>query len=244
MNNWIEEKRNHYIITTQKSTSIISKGINVIMCNTACLDFGQTHLTQEEIEGKSVIEVGSLNVNGSLREIVQPLKPSKYLGVDIAQGPGVDEICNATDLIQRFGEEKFDWLLSTELLEHARDWRKVVSNFKRLLKSNGTLLITTRSKGFKYHGYPFDFWRYEAQDLENIFADFENEIIQKDPLKPGIFLKAKKPNNFRECELSEIKLYSMIKGKRAKNITSLDVFLFKIGHRIWHFPSKVTRALK
>ena len=53
------------------------------MCNTSGIVFGVTHLSPEEIKGKRVIEVGSLDVNGSLQKVIKSWKPAKFIGVDI-----------------------------------------------------------------------------------------------------------------------------------------------------------------
>ena len=192
------------------------------MCHVSCIIFGVKNLTKEEIKGKRIIEVGSYDVNGSLRPIIESWGVAEYIGVDIEKGPGVDIICNAENLVEKFGKESFDVVISTELLEHVRDWRKVISNIKNICKSNGIILITTRSYGFWYHGYPYDFWRYELEDMKHIFSDCEILKIEKDTQVPGVFIKVKKLNKFIQEDLSSYKLYSVILNKRVENITNKD----------------------
>lgn len=199
------------------------------MCNQACISFAESYLSGVEVAGKRIIEVGSLDVNGSLRNSIGRLQPEIYLGIDISDGPGVDEICDANSLIDRYGEESFDVVISTELLEHVRDWRNAVSNFKGILKPDGIMIITTRSKGFGYHGYPFDFWRYELDDMKAIFSDFSLDLLENDPLEPGVFVKASKPRLFSENSLDDYKLYSIIKKNRCRDISESRFLLFKAG---------------
>ncbi|MFH1442167.1 MAG: methyltransferase domain-containing protein [Candidatus Omnitrophota bacterium] len=185
------------------------------MCHEACIDFGKINLRVEDVKDKDVIEVGASDLNGSLRSTIEALGPKKYVGVDIQSGKGVDIICKAEDLIRYFGSNKFDVLIATEVIEHVSDWEKVISNFKNILKPNGVIIITTRSKGFHYHGFPFDFWRYELSDMEYIFSDFIIEVAEKDPLALGIFIKARKPENFIENNLSTYRLYSIDLNKKS-----------------------------
>jgi SAM-dependent methyltransferase len=170
------------------------------------------------VAGRSILEVGALDVNGSLRSIAERFGPSRYVGVDLYEGPGVDRICDAHDLLHEFGAESFDGLISTELLEHVRDWQTVVRNFKRVLKPGGWLLLTTRSAGFPYHGYPLDFWRYERSDLAALFSDFEIETIESDPVAPGVFLAARRPDRWVEKALGGLELHSMILDARVERI--------------------------
>ncbi|MFH0764093.1 MAG: class I SAM-dependent methyltransferase [Candidatus Omnitrophota bacterium] len=198
------------------------------MCTESGLSFIQKNANKDEIFGKTVIEIGARNVNGSCRSYIESLKPSSYLGTDIQMGPCVDEICYAENLLKRYGKERFDILISLECIEHIKDWQEAISNFKNILKPNGCLYLTTRSKLFPYHGFPYDFWRFELDDMSRIFSDLGIEILEKDNGKwDGVFIKAKKPSNFVETDLSPIRLYSAIKKKRLKNISNIDVFKFR-----------------
>ncbi len=185
------------------------------MCNAECLCFVSRVLAPEEIRGRSVLEVGSKIVNGSVKSMVQAHDPRSYLGVDIDHGPGVDEVCHVENLVGRYGAGSFDLVLCTELLEHVRDWRSALSNLKAVLRSGGVLLITTRSKGFPYHGYPADYWRFEPHDLRALFSDFAIERLEVDPSSPGVFLKAVKPGRFHARALDDYRLYSIIRRRRC-----------------------------
>ena len=114
-------------------------------------------------------------------------------------------------------------MIATELLEHVRDWRKSIKNLKHVLKPGGTLYVTTRSRGFFYHGWPYDFWRYEIDDMKMIFSDIAIRFLGSDPQQPGVFLKADKPSPFVEADLSELRLYSMVKHLRSSAVTDLDI---------------------
>ena len=214
------------------------------MCSEACVEFIRKNLREDEVRGKAVIEVGSLDVNGSVRPAVEALRPASYIGIDLREGPGVDIVCNAESLLERFGPEVFDILITTELLEHVRDWRLIISNLKKLLKPNGLLLITTRSKGFPFHGYPFDFWRYEVSDMRVIFSDFVVEMIEPDSLDPGVFVKVRKPSKFAECDLTNYSLYSIIRAKRVNHINELDIYfcLLRIKYKIRGLLSSILPA--
>lgn len=206
------------------------------MCNVAVIEFFIENVEIEEFEGKRVLEVGSKYINGSIRPFIERfMKPKEYIGVDIEPGRFVDVILPAERLVEYFGEESFDVVISTELLEHVRDWRLVVDNMKKVLKRGGYIYITTRSRGFPYHGYPYDFWSYELEDMVKIFSDFKIVCLKRDPSMPGVFIKARKPEDWRPIKLSDIALYSMILGKRmtkCPNINDMPIYQKAMLHLI------------
>ncbi|MGI9644054.1 MAG: hypothetical protein ACR2O6_01930 [Ilumatobacteraceae bacterium] len=73
------------------------------MCHRSCVDFTREQLDRSLVEGRSVIEVGSQDVNGSTREMMSLLGPASYLGVDIEDGSGVDQICRIESLAENLG---------------------------------------------------------------------------------------------------------------------------------------------
>ncbi len=196
------------------------------MCTRDCLAFADRHLTPERVAGRRVLEVGARNVNGSARPLAERHGPAEYVGVDIFEGPGVDAICNIDGLVERFGQSRFDLVLCTEVLEHVRDWRRALSNLKQVLAPCGTLLVTTRSAGFHYHGYPFDFWRYEPEDVEALMADMSLEVLQRDPSAPGVLFVATRPADFHERAMGDHELFSIVTGRRCRDVSDVELRWF------------------
>lgn len=170
-----------------------------------------------------MLEVGSRDASAAIRSIVNQWEPASYTGVDLQAGPGVDIVAAAEDLLSCLGTERFDVVISTEMLEHVRDWKRVVHNLKMVLAPQGVLILTTRSRGMEFHGYPLDFWRFEVADMRRIFGDMDIEVLQADEEIPGVFLRARRPAAFVERELSACRLYSIVRRRPAARVTQLDV---------------------
>lgn len=192
------------------------------MSSVSIVVFAAKNLDKSQVEGKRIIEVGSCDFNGSTRPLIEFWQPAEYIGVDIIEGRDVDLICSAENLVEKFGKDSFDIVLSFEMLEHTKTWQKAISNMKNVCKPGGAILITTRSLGYPYHGYPNDFWRFEAEDMREIFSDFDIVALEKDDLWPGIFIKAKKPDEFKEINLSKYELYSIVINRKTEKITEQD----------------------
>ena len=154
-------------------------------------------LTPDDVAGKRVIEVGSCDVNGSVRPIIEALVPASYLGVDSTEGPRVDRVVDCTTLVDTFGFDSYDVVVTTEMLEHVRDWKACVANLAGIVTEGGVLVITTRSPGFPYHGFPEDHWRYTPTVMRSILDAIGFEVLDcypdPDSTLPGVVAKARKP---------------------------------------------------
>lgn len=176
------------------------------------MKFVQDSLYMQEVYGRYVLEVGSRDVNGGVRQwITEQLRPAGYLGVDMEPGPGVDHVCRAEQLneVWKIRKGTYDLVISTEMLEHCEDWRGAVGAMKRMTHSQGILVITTRSPGFPRHEHPGDYWRFTVEDFIKIFADMHIVAVQSDPKPehPGVFLKAKPKFGYCDAvDLSKIEV--------------------------------------
>ena len=195
---------------------------------------------------------GSKFVNGSVRPLIKRFcKPREYIGVDIEPGKYVYVVLPAERLVDYFGPESFDVVISTEVMEHVFDWRLIINNIKSVLKRGGFIYLTTRSKGFPYHAYPHDYWRYEPSDMVRIFRDFEIIRLETDWEGPGVFLKVRKPMDWRPADLNDIALYSVVLGRRVKELVTLDdaplvrrLVLYLCNSRLrWLLPGTVFNVL-
>lgn len=145
-----------------------------------------------DFAGKSILEVGSLDVNGSVRPLFE--SADRYIGIDFRAGLGVDLVMNAHRLA--FWNSSFDVVISTEMLEHDDEFWISMAEMGRVLKSKGVLIITARGNGFMPHDYPADFWRFMPGSFTKLLslAGCEPLEIAEDwyPGHPGVFGFGKK----------------------------------------------------
>lgn len=135
----------------------------------------------------ATLEVGSCDVNGSVRGLFT----GQYVGVDIAPGPGVDDVYDGEWL--PFERETFDCVISTEMFEHARRFWITGKEMVRVLKRGGWLILSARGNGFGRHNPP-DRWRFMPGTLTEFFGDFGLVCMeQDDPQVPGVFILGRKP---------------------------------------------------
>lgn len=108
---------------------------------------------------------------------------TQYVGVDLAVGDidwdytGLDAI---SDLVKLpFGQETFDVVVLTQVLEHVPEPFLVLQEITRLLKPKGRLLLSV-PQSWHQHQKPHDYFRYTSFGLRYLFekAGLQVESIQ------------------------------------------------------------------
>lgn len=103
-----------------------------------------------------VIEIGSQDVNGSLRDVCPPR--FHYTGVDFAAAKNVDVILTDPYKLP-FEDETLDIIITSSCLEHSEMFWLVFLEMLRVLKPHGLIYVNAPSRG-NYHRYPVDCWRF------------------------------------------------------------------------------------
>ena len=95
--------------------------------------------------GKRVVEFGSYNMNGSVREF---FKGAAYVGVDWRGGPGVDVVRLAHEYCP---STPFDAVVCTQMLEHDPHAALTLERAVWLVREGGFLFFTWAGPGTEPH---------------------------------------------------------------------------------------------
>jgi SAM-dependent methyltransferase len=104
----------------------------------------------------TVIDLGSQDVNGSLRDVCPA--NAHYIGVDFAQAKNVDVVLTDPYALP-FETGSVDIVVSSSCFEHSEMFWLVFNEILRVLKPNGLFYLNAPSNG-AFHRYPVDCWRF------------------------------------------------------------------------------------
>jgi len=137
-------------------------------------------LTRALVEGAAaafrlqgpVLEIGSRQVQDLDLANLRPLFPGlEYIGCDMEPGPGVDRIERLEALTFPDGWAKT--VLCLNVLEHAWEVRRGVSEIRRVTAPGGMALVST-AFNIDIHAFPEDYWRFTPRALVRLFEGFES----------------------------------------------------------------------
>lgn len=121
----------------------------------------------------NAIEFGAKDINGS----IQPLFPNAtWTGVDIAEGPRVDVVADASTYEH---PEPVDLIVCCEVFEHTPVWPEIIKNAYTLLASSGEAIFTCAGRGRPPHSAidglavrPDEYYKnVDEKELERVMVD-------------------------------------------------------------------------
>lgn len=154
--------------------------------------------------GDKVLEIGSLNVNGTIRDNFPTA--AEYVGIDIRDGKCVDVVMFAEDLPKHYKAGYFDMVLSCNTMEHIEHWKEALAASWEVLRMGGRMCIVTPTAEKKRHNHPWDYWRWTLGDYKKIFKD--QGILKAEEVKPagiGVLIEKRTDTLFLDIDPFKVK---------------------------------------
>lgn len=118
--------------------------------------FFETYCNYRNSGELTVVEIGSQDVNGSLREACS--SGFHYIGLDFVEGKGVDIVIDDPYRLP-LEDASADIVVSSSCFEHSEFFWLVFLEVMRILKDDGIFYLNVPSNGF-FHRWPVDCWRF------------------------------------------------------------------------------------
>src|SRR5271165_374619 len=137
-----------------------------------------SYVANGPLEGQAeavVLDVGSSDVNGSYREVFAK-PPFRYIGADMAPGPGVDIVLSDPYNLPLAGAS-VDIVISGQTFEHCEFFWLLFDEMVRVLRPEGLIFLIAPSSG-PIHRYPVDCYRFYP-DAYAALAKYANCYLEK-----------------------------------------------------------------
>jgi SAM-dependent methyltransferase len=139
-----------------------------------------------KVEG-SVLEIGSKDY-GSTSSFRDFYAGAEYVGLDMAEGKGVDvivDLCNGVGTLQ---EDHFDLGICCSVLEHVEKPWLFAANLTRLIRPGGRLYMSVPWV-WRYHAYPDDYFRFSHRGVISLFEEFAWSSVFYSSTASGEFIE-------------------------------------------------------
>jgi SAM-dependent methyltransferase len=135
--------------------------------------------------GTDVLDVGSLDVNGTYRPFFTDPAWS-YTGLDVVPGPGVDTVVADPYQWTEFSDDSFDVVVSGQALEHIEHPWRTMEEIARVVRPGGVVIVIVPSAGPE-HRHPIDCWRFLPDGLRALATWAGLAALEVDRSEPAGF---------------------------------------------------------
>ncbi len=123
--------------------------------------FANTFLAEQGITSGKILDIGSLDVNGSYKHFFQNFQ---YIGLDMVKGKNVDFVPKNPYAWDELPKENFDIVITGQTFEHAEFFWLTMKEMARVLKVGGYMCIVVPNIA-EEHRYPVDCYRFYTDGM-------------------------------------------------------------------------------
>ena len=105
---------------------------------------------------------------------------NKYIGADIGINPKADIKIEPGEKLP-VNNSEFDFVLSSQVLEHVIDVEQYMRECNRVLKLGGYLLLSTHGT-WQFHASPYDYYRWTHLGLKHLLKTYGFEVEECIPV--------------------------------------------------------------
>lgn len=140
------------------------------------LAFREKYLKGKENDPLLVLDLGSLDVNGSYKGYFDSFS-WKYQGIDTTPGKNVDIVLRDPYNWREIKSNSADVLISGQAFEHIEFFWITMLEIARVLKPGGLCCIIAPSAGIE-HRYPVDCWRFYPDGFTALARFARLEVLE------------------------------------------------------------------
>ena len=140
------------------------------------LAFRRNYLDSKKNEALLILDLGSLDVNGSYREYFGTSSWT-YRGIDMVPGKNVDIILENPYNWREIKSNSVDVLISGQAFEHIEYFWITMLEIARVLRPGGMCCIIAPSGGPE-HRYPVDCWRFYPDGFSAMARFARLEVVE------------------------------------------------------------------
>lgn len=138
--------------------------------------FCEKYLKDKAEKPLSILDLGSLDINGSYRPIFDQYQ-WEYRGMDMSAGKNVDIVLKTPYHWKEVKSDSTDVMVTGQAFEHIEYFWITILEIARVLKPGGICCILAPSGGYE-HRYPVDCWRFYPDGFKALARFARLDVIE------------------------------------------------------------------